>query len=108
MVIIHKKKEGERYKLGINWSRNTCTKFCVVVVIPIWLTSRHTHFEFDTGDLVFSGFIKTVCIGFRINKNSKLFWRCFKSQLEYGKMLILTEEQITQKIKGEDYGLNHR
>jgi hypothetical protein len=65
--MIHRRKEGEAFRWGLNFDLSRVTLFGVYLLVPIWRKPHHL-FEDFSGNLFSGESLVGLLVGFRIRR----------------------------------------
>lgn len=73
--MIWRKREGESFRIGINYNRDEYTVLLLGICLPVFIPEYGIFEDFNTDNLVQGWRYPVLIIRFRINKNRKAFKR---------------------------------
>ena len=110
-MFIHKIKEGEYSRLGLNRRINENSIFCFSLIMPIWIILPSFYYDFDTDNYYVGWQRKDISFYFRLRK-----WKNFSPGIKkiichvnlgsrpFGKRKLIFTREMLDDIK--DKGLN--
>ena len=72
--MIYRRREGELYRIGINWCRDEWTRIMVALVLPVWILPKDVYPLFYEDGWNYGYRLKLMRIRFRVNRMGRWFF----------------------------------
>jgi hypothetical protein len=95
--MIHRRSEGEKVRIGINWQRSKYTKMQVLICLPMWFYLPSDHYDIMGLNIIHGWQVEKIAFGFHWSYANGYRWVCITGTESIGKQVLVKSSEDALK-----------